>query len=130
MPHGYKILIVEDDVSMGDMIEMLLSSHQFRTLRAKDGIEGLRLARETRPSAVILDRMMPELDGHGVLKELKKDPALRKIPVLMLTAENRLHEVEESLALGALDYIVKPFDPDKFVDRVNKILFRHAQERD
>lgn len=126
---GFKILIIEDDESMGEMIEGFLAAHNFHTSWAMDGKTGLQMVRENRPNAIILDRQMPGLDGHDVLRELKADPVLAKIPVIMLTAENRRSEIQESIKLGAIDYIIKPFKPEEFVERVKKILFQHAQKK-
>ncbi|MEZ0224873.1 MAG: PleD family two-component system response regulator [Alphaproteobacteria bacterium] len=123
MKTGFKILIVDDDDLLAEMIEGLLSAQHFKTRRALNGKEGLKLVREFQPDAIILDRMMPEMDGNDVLKELKSSMETRHIPVIMLTAEKRLGEVEESLKLGALDYVIKPFEPETFVERVKKILF-------
>lgn len=129
MEIGFKILIIEDDESIAEVIEGFLGAHQFKTSWAADGVNGLRMAREGKPSAIILDRQMPGMNGHEVLRELKADPALAKIPVIMLTAENRRSEIEESIKLGALGYIVKPFKPEEIVERVKKILFQ-AQMKD
>jgi type IV pilus assembly protein PilB len=123
MKSGYKILIIDDDDLLSEMIEGLLSAQKFKTRRALDGRKGLQLVHEFQPDAIILDRMMPEMDGNEVLKELKGSMETRHIPVIMLTAEKRLGEIEESLKLGALDYIIKPFDYEVFVERVKKILF-------
>lgn len=129
MLSGFKILVIEDDESIGEVIEGFLEAHHFRTTWAMDGKTGLQMARENKPSAIILDRQMPGLDGHDVLRELKADPSLAKIPVIMLTAENRRVEIEESIKLGAIDYIIKPFKPEEFVERVKKILFAHVQKK-
>lgn len=131
MINGFKILLIEDDESIGEIIEGFLGAHQFRTQHALDGKKGLQAVKTFRPDAIILDRQMPGLDGHDVLSALKSDPATAKIPVIMLTAENRRDEILESIRLGALDYIVKPFEPEEFVARVKKILFKDkTQGRD
>ncbi len=129
MQSGFKILVIDDDESIVDIIEGFLAAHHFRPSRALDGKEGLRLARDVKPAVIILDRQMPGLDGHDVLRELKADPALAQIPVIMLTAENRRVEIEESIKLGAADYVVKPFEPEEIVERVKKIVFRHAAKK-
>jgi DNA-binding response OmpR family regulator len=119
----FKILVIDDDDLLAELIEGLLSAQKFRTRRAASGEDGLRLVREFEPDAIILDRMMPKMDGNEVLKALKGSMETRHIPVIMLTAEKRLNEVEESLKLGALDYVIKPFDHETFVERVKKLLF-------
>lgn len=126
---GFKILVIEDDESMGEIIQGFLDAHNFNTSWAMDGKTGLQMARDNKPSAIILDRQMPGLDGQDVLRELKSDPQLQKIPVIMLTAENRRSEIQESIKLGAIDYIIKPFQPEAFVERVKKILFKDVLKK-
>lgn len=129
LPSGFRVLVIDDDDMLGELIDALLSAHKFQVSRAHDGKEGLRLARDFRPNAIILDRNMPEMDGNEVLKELKASSDTRSIPVIMLTAEKRRSEIEDSLKLGALDYIIKPFDYEEFVERVKKILFLRVKAK-
>jgi GAF domain-containing protein/CheY-like chemotaxis protein len=112
------VLVIDDDPNARDLMRRFLAREGFDTLTAADGEEGLRLARQFRPSLITLDVLMPRLDGWAVLKELQADPALAGIPVLMLTI---LDEQEKGFALGAADYLIKPFDRD----RLRAILARH-----
>lgn len=101
------VLVVDDDPVARELTVRTLSRQGFRVVQADGGHEGLRLARETRPSAVILDVVMPGIDGWTVLAELKKDPALARIPVIMVTM---LDERNKGYAMGVTEYLLKPFD--------------------
>ena len=89
---------------------------------AEDGEEALRKASDIRPSLIVLDAMMPKLDGFNVLSALKSDDALKDIPVIMLTARKGDKDIVSALEKGAEDYMVKPFIPDELIARVSRIL--------
>jgi DNA-binding response OmpR family regulator len=111
-------LLVDDDPSLLDSLSRLLIRDGFHVRTARDGREGLEMARRTRPGIVVLDVMLPYLDGWEVLSALKADPDLAGIPVVMLT---NLDEAEKGLSLGAVDYLNKPLDRGK----LNQVLSRH-----
>ena len=104
------VLVVDDDATVRDLMRRFLAREGFDVVTAKDGEEGLRLARELGPSVMTLDVIMPGLDGWDVLQRLQEDPELAKIPVIMLTI---LDEVNKGYALGATDYVTKPIDRDR-----------------
>jgi CheY-like chemotaxis protein len=114
------VLVIDDDADARDLMRRFLAREGFDTLTAADGSEGLRLARQFKPNLITLDVMMPRMDGWGVLKELQADPALAAIPVVMLSI---LDEQEKGFALGAADYLVKPFNRE----RLRAILARHRR---
>lgn len=122
------ILVVEDDVDILRLITYNFKTSGFDVATARDGYEALALARRRVPDLIILDLMLPGLDGLEVCKELKRSEATRKIPVLMLTA--RAEEVDRivGLELGADDYVVKPFSPRELILRVRAILKRYIAE--
>jgi two-component system phosphate regulon response regulator PhoB len=122
------ILVVEDDVDILRLITYNFKTSGFDVATAQDGYEALALARRRVPDLIILDLMLPGLDGLEVCKELKRSEATRKIPVLMLTA--RAEEVDRivGLELGADDYVVKPFSPRELILRVRAILKRYIAE--
>ena len=102
--------MIDDDPDARDLMRRFLAREGFDTLTAPDAAEGLRLARQFKPTLITLDVVMPRMDGWAVLKELKEDPALAAIPVVMLSI---LDEQEKGFALGAADYLTKPFDRDR-----------------
>jgi DNA-binding response OmpR family regulator len=118
------ILVVEDDTDILGLVTHNLKSAEFDVLTAQDGYVALSLAKKHLPQLVILDLMLPGLDGFEVCKELKRSPATKNIPVLMLTARGEEVDRIVGLELGADDYVVKPFSPRELVLRVRAILRR------
>jgi len=118
------ILVVDDEPDLLELIDTNLTAAGFNVVSAASGREALRLARELRPQLILLDVMLPELDGLEVCKLLRHDPATRSIPIVMLTA--RAAEIDRvlGLELGADDYITKPFSVRELVLRVKKLLNR------
>ena len=114
-----KILIVEDDEAIRDVIRFTLENNGYKNvLTAGDGEAGLALARRELPSLVLLDLMMPKLDGLSVCRELTRDEATRGIPVIMLTAKGEESDIVLGLEMGANDYVTKPFSNKVLVARV------------
>jgi two-component system phosphate regulon response regulator PhoB len=128
MPEGGRytksILIVEDEKDIVDLIAYHLKQSGFSVLTASDGPSGLQKAKKERPGLIILDLMLPEMDGKDVCRILKSDPLTQPIPILMLTA--KAEEVDRVIGfeLGADDYVTKPFSPRELVLRVKAILRR------
>lgn len=116
------ILAVDDVAENLEIIAMRLSAHGYAVSTARDGEEGLAKARAEKPDLVLLDIMMPKLDGISVLKELKRDPRLGFIPVILLTAKADRSDVVAGLDAGADDYLTKPFDQAGLVARVRSML--------
>lgn len=116
-----KILIVEDEVSLAEAIAYALKREGFRTLFATDGQEGLRIALTEKPDLVILDLMLPKLDGWEVCRTIR---AKSTVPILILTARGEEHEKVLGLELGADDYVVKPFSMRELIARVRALLRR------
>lgn len=117
-----RILIVEDDESISELVQYNLQAAGFETLAALDGEEGLRLAIAENPSLVLLDVMMPGMDGWSVCRELRRRS---NVPVLFLTAKDDEFDRVLGLELGADDYITKPFSPRELVARVKAVLRRY-----
>ena len=117
-----KILVIDDDEVILMQVEQILEQNHYRAICAGNGKTGLEKAAAQRPAAIILDRRMPEMDGNETLVELKAAAATRDIPVIMLTGDNAVSDVATSFELGAVDYIVKPFDADNFLIRLRKTL--------
>ena len=122
------ILVVEDELDILQLITHNLKSADFDVLTAQEGNEALSVAKNHLPQLIILDLMIPGLDGFEVCKELKRSPMTKDIPVLMLTARGEEVDRIVGLELGADDYVVKPFSPRELILRVRAILRRHAPE--
>ena len=118
------ILVVEDEEDIIDLIEYHLRQSGFSVIRALDGPLGLELARKKRPDLVILDLMLPGMDGKDVCRALKLNPLTQSIPILMLTAKTEEVDRLIGFELGADDYVTKPFSPRELVLRVKAILRR------
>jgi two-component system phosphate regulon response regulator PhoB len=125
-----KILVVDDEPDALELIEVNLKSAGFDVLRAASGREALEQARSALPALIILDVMLPEMDGLEVCKALRRDPKTAFIPIVMLTA--RVAEIDRvlGLELGADDYITKPFSPRELVLRIRNLLKRQAAPSD
>jgi DNA-binding response OmpR family regulator len=124
-----KILIVDDDPDILDAVTMILESQGYDVVTARDGIEGLATLKAEHPNLMILDLMMPKMDGFAVCKELQ-DPRWSKyqdVPILILTsvreeASRRRYELETGLELDVDDYIEKPMSPDVLLERVSTLI--------
>ena len=124
-----RILIVEDDEAIRDVVRYALESNGFKkVLTAADGEEGLRLALRERPALILLDLMLPKTDGLEVCRRLKRDEAVRDVPVIMLTAKSEESDIVLGLELGAVDYITKPFSTKVLVARVRAHLRQAADQ--
>lgn len=117
-----RVLIVDDDPVVRRMLQLSFESEGFDVTTAGDGEEGLNAMRAGKPDVVILDIMMPKLDGMKVMHELKGDDSLRGLPVILLSAKATSLDVELGLKAGASDYVTKPCDPIDLVDRVRSVL--------
>jgi two-component system phosphate regulon response regulator PhoB len=123
-----KILIVDDEPEAVELVEFNLKQAGYEVASAVDGAEALKKTRVLLPSLVVLDVMMPEMDGLEVCKILRRDPATANIPIIMLTAKAAEIDRVLGLELGADDYLTKPFSPRELVLRVKKILKRGRGE--
>ncbi|WP_408007167.1 response regulator transcription factor [Pseudalkalibacillus sp. A8] len=117
-----KILVIEDEESINTLLQFNLEQAGFEVITAMDGVTGLELAREEHPDLIVLDLMLPEMDGLDVCKNLRQSRHL--IPILMLTAKDDEFDKVLGLELGADDYLTKPFSPREVVARVKAILRR------
>jgi DNA-binding response OmpR family regulator len=116
------VLIVDDDPVVRRMLQLSFESEGFDVATAGDGLEGLEAMRADKPDAIILDIMMPKLDGMKVLDEMNGDDSLRGMPVILLSAKATSLDVDLGLKAGAADYVTKPCDPIDLVDRVRSVL--------
>lgn len=130
----YKILVVDDDPDIREALSMILESKNYHVVTAQDGIEGLATLKAENPDLLILDLLMPKMDGFAVCKELQ-DPRWSKyrgIPILILTsvreeASRRRYELETGLELNVDDYVEKPVSPDFLLHRVEKLVTKRQK---
>ena len=117
-----KILVVDDEVYILHILDFILGAENYDVVTATNGEQALQKVREEKPDLVILDIMMPRLDGYETCRMIRSDPATKNIPVILLTAKGR--EVDQKLGreVGANDYMTKPFSPSKLIERVQAIL--------
>ncbi|MEO6846779.1 MAG: response regulator [Chthoniobacterales bacterium] len=118
------LLVIEDEADVMDLLRYNLTRAGFTVLMAKDGDEGLKLARQRRPDMIILDLMLPKMSGLEICKSLKGDPDMAHTPIIMLTAKGQPEERVSGLELGADDYMTKPFSPRELILRVQSVLRR------
>ncbi len=122
-----KILVVDDSESFQETIKDILGLADFDVVTALNGKQGLELVYEENPDLIILDCMMPEMDGYEVVNVMRSDPILFNKPVIMLTGKDSEYDEIKGLALGIDDYIVKPFNPTLLIARIKAILERKTQ---
>ena len=117
------ILLVEDDEFLSELYATKLNLEGFEVLSAVDGKKGLKLAQDKHPDVVLLDIILPKLDGFEVLQALKGDPATKEIPIILLTNLSQRDEVKRGLGLGAADYLIKAhFMPSEVVKKIKALV--------
>jgi len=125
-----RILIIEDDAPTRENLEIILEMEDFVVRTAPDGKTGLALARSESPDLILCDVSMPELDGHGVLRELRADPQHADIPFIFLTARGERQDQRAGMNLGADDYLCKPIDAEDLLAAIQTRLQRRRQTQD
>jgi len=119
------ILVIEDEIDIADLVALHLQREGFTPLLAHDGISGLALAKAEAPALILLDLMLPGMDGVRVFKELRREPRTLHTPVIMLTARAQTEDRVAGLELGADDYLTKPFSPKELLLRIKAVLKRN-----
>ena len=117
-----KILVADDEQDVVRLIEFRLSKEGFEIISCGDGQAAVQLAESEKPDLIILDIMMPLMDGMEVLRQVRSHRTTSRIPVIMLTAKTSSLNIDEAWRLGVSDYLVKPFDPEKLVTKAKKAL--------
>jgi DNA-binding response OmpR family regulator len=118
-----KILIVEDDKFLRELIVKKLLGENYDVIEAADGEEGVKKIKEEKPDLVLLDLILPGIDGFGVLSQVKEDPAFASLPVIILSNLGQKDDVERGLKLGAVDYMIKAhFTPGEIIEKIRTIL--------
>ena len=126
-----RVLIVDDEAPIRLLCRVNLEAEKMDVVEASDGIAGLEAARRERPDVILLDVMMPGLDGWRVAEELLEDPDTKSIPIVFLTARAELRDQARGLDLGGLDYVTKPFNPVELAQTIREVISRvEGGERD
>jgi two-component system, OmpR family, alkaline phosphatase synthesis response regulator PhoP len=125
---GEKILVIDDELNIVELIKYNLISNGYKVLYALNGRDGLNLAADNKPDLILLDIMLPEMDGFDVCKEMKKNKNIENIPIIMLTAKGDEFDKILGLELGAEDYITKPFSVRELLARIKVVLRRNLKE--
>lgn len=122
-----KILVIDDDSAINELIKINLELVGYKVLQALDGIKGFALAKQELPNAIILDVMMPEVDGYTVAQRLRQNPSTKNVPILMLTALSQLQDKITGFDIGVDDYLTKPFEMEELRVRLRALLKRSGQ---
>ncbi len=122
MSEKISVLVVDDEEHIRNILEYNLELHGFKVYQAEDGPTALELAREKKPGMILLDWIMPGMNGLQVLEKLKADQRTKSIPVVMLTAKKMLTDIVKTLYAGVDDYITKPFEPEKLCKMIRRKL--------
>lgn len=117
-----KVLLIDDEPEVVETVKFLLGLKNFEVVDARDGVEGLTKAKEEKPDLILLDIMLPNINGYEVCANLKRDPETSDIPVLFMTARDDTDSVIRAHRAGANDYIVKPFSTTVLFNKINKHL--------
>ena len=126
-PSETKILIVEDEDILLTALSEELKQEGFQVVGAKDGVEGVEKAQSEKPHLILLDLVMPRLDGIGALKQMKDNPEIKDIPVVILTNLSDYDKISDALSLGAMDYLVKAnYRLEELVNKIKTVLERKA----
>ena len=120
----HTVLVVDDETDILELVVFNLERQQFKVLTADNGISAVQIAKDKIPDLIVLDLMLPGMDGFSVYRELRADPRTNGIPVLMLTAKGEVNDRIAGLELGADDYVTKPFSPRELLLRVRALLKR------
>jgi DNA-binding response OmpR family regulator len=126
MPRPAKILAVDDEPDLIDLMQYHLVRAGHEVTTATNGWEAIHSVRQNRPDIILLDLMLPDLDGFGVCEILRRDPLTATIPIVIVSAWSSPDSRHLGLELGALDYLTKPFSPHELVERVNRLVEARA----
>ena len=122
-----KILVVDDDIAINELIKVNLELQGYSVFQAYDGVDGFAVAKQETPALIILDVMMPDVDGYTVAQRIRMNPILKNTPILMLTALSQLQDKVKGFDIGVDDYLVKPFEMEELTVRVRALLKRSNQ---
>ncbi|MBN2184791.1 MAG: response regulator [Candidatus Krumholzibacteriota bacterium] len=117
-----KILVVDDEINITQILEFSIGSEGYQVITASNGEEAVDVAKREQPNLIILDIMMPKIDGYEACRIIKANPLTKNIPVILLTAKGRDIDKRLGYEVGATDYIMKPFSPTQLIERIQELL--------
>jgi len=129
MPNRIPVLLIDDEEDLLEMLRYHLRLYGFKVYTAADGPSGLELAQKKKVDVILLDWMMPGMDGLEVLSELKHNKKTEKIPVFMLTAKSIIEDIEQAFEIGADDYIIKPLDGKEMAKAIKAKLAKYEEKK-
>lgn len=117
-----KILIVEDSITISKMVKICLEKQNYEVYSVYDGLSAVNTALNTKPDLILLDALIPEINGYIVVEALKQNDLSRNIPIIMMSAKAQMDDIKKAINLGVEDYLVKPFTPEELINKVNKYI--------
>lgn len=117
-----KILIADDELRLRKVVSMHIKKSGYEVIEANNGRHALELAKEKNPDIIVLDIMMPEMDGIEACRAIKADPNLKDKPVILLTAKAESQDIEAGMKAGAVEYLTKPFSPKELISKIKNII--------
>jgi len=124
-----RILLVDDEIELVKLVQARLQHSGYEILTAYEGAECLKLAEEEKIDLILLDILMPKMDGYETLRRIRSNPKTAKIPVIMLTAKSQMEDVARAIGLGAQEYIVKPFDYKTMLEKIKKAIIDSSNKK-
>jgi DNA-binding response OmpR family regulator len=118
----YKILVIDDEPAVVELLKYCLEKHGYKAITAKSGAEGLKKANSQKPDLILLDIIMPEMDGFTVLRQLRAENSTCKLPIILLTAKSEINDVFEAEKYRATDYVIKPVELSELLKLLEKYL--------
>lgn len=117
-----KILVIDDEKNILKSIVMYLEGHEYSVQAISNGLDGIKSAKEFLPDLILLDLVLPDIDGYTVCKTIKESLETEKIPIVIMSAKSQQVDIDKAFDVGALDYIMKPFEPQKLLEKIQKYL--------
>jgi DNA-binding response OmpR family regulator len=125
----HTILVADDDEDLIQALNFTLSQNGYQVIQARDGAETIVKTLELKPDVILLDIMMPHLDGFSACRELKNREETKDVPIIMLTAKGEIEDIKTAFKAGANDYVVKPFMMEQVLEKIEEFLIRRAEEK-
>ena len=122
-----KVLVIDDDAAINELVKVNLELAGYKVFQAYDGVKGFALCKQELPSVVVLDVMMPDVDGFTVAKRIRENLETKNIPIIMLTALSQINDKANGFDIGVDDYLVKPFEVEELLMRIRALLKRTHQ---